>query len=179
MFLDAGSHLNDTAQSFGRLCEYKDLAASTGSVFFALREHSQGEWISPEVAAYLEMTEEASRLPQVVSGSFILRNDDESRRLVESWFKLSQVDDGQLLVGTSTNHRHDQSLLSHLVYEAGLHPLPDETWSENWKNMSTFPIWTARNRTGFRFRPLASWNRLNRLLERARGRVDRGSRSNH
>ena len=171
MFLDAGCHLNDTAQSLQRLHEYERIAASTGNVFFALREHSQGDWISSETAAYLGMTEEASQLPQVVSGSFILRNDDDNRKLVNSWLELSQVDDGQLLMGGSENHRHDQSLLSHLVYEAGLDPLPDETWSEDWGTMSVFPIWTARNRTGFRYRPLASWNRLNRLFERARGRL--------
>jgi hypothetical protein len=171
VYLDAGCHLNVTPQSIQRFKENVHLASEKGGAFFSLAQHSQGDWISDEAATYLALTPEESLLPQVVSGTFILRNDDENRELMSRWLHLSQINDGQLLTSKSPNHRHDQSLLSYLVYNSGITPLPDETWNEDWRVMIDFPFWTVRNRTGFRYRRSPAWNRLNRLIERARSRV--------
>ena len=170
LYLDAGCHLNVTPKSARRLAENFQHAMLTGSTFFCLAQHSQGDWISVEAAEHLGLTDAESQLPQVLAGTFILRNDDGSRRLMTRWLELSQMRDGELLASTAPNHRHDQSLLSYVVYESGSTPLPDETWNEDWRLMKDSPFWTVRNRTGFRHRQNPTWNRLNRLMERARSR---------
>lgn len=171
IYLDAGCHLNVTPQSTRRFKENVHHALENGGTFFSMVQHSQGDWISDEAATYLALTAEESLLPQVVSGTFILRNDDENRELTSRWLHLSQIKDGRLLASKSPNHRHDQSLLSYLVYNSGIAPLPDETWNEDWNIMIDFPFWTVRNRTGFRYRPSPTWNRVNRVIERTRGRL--------
>jgi len=177
MYIDAGCHLNVTSQSERRLHEMVEQVKSDGSVFFSLREHLQGEWISAEAAAHLGMTTSDMLMPQVMSTMFILRNDDEARDLISQWLTLSQYLGGTLLKSTSPHHRHDQSLLSHVVYESGHTAIPDETWSDDWKSMTGFPFWAVRNRTGFRHRQSPAWNLVNRILERARSRLGVHSRS--
>jgi hypothetical protein len=163
LYVDAGCEINPNGEKL--FAEYLDYTSRKGLLFFSIGLQ-QRHWTKPNADL---VKEEHYFRNQVASGVFFIKVCDDSRKFVKSWLDLCASDQGFLLKDPEPSqnfespgfrdHRHDQSVLSKLVFEAGIEPLPDGTYLIPWSLAKRNPILSFRNRqTGF------SWIRAAFLL---------------
>ena len=178
VYLDAGCELN--ARGAGRFNEYIAHSQLHGAAIFQL-PHLARSWT--KYHPMLDFGSHYTDRLQVVGGVLFVTKSAKASRLLDRWWELATHEGGLLLMDPLPNepqrpdfqqHRHDQSLLSWAVYEAGIPTIPDETYFDDWRQGITKPILTLRNKTGeprleFLLRP--RWQRkLLRLVGKEPGR---------
>jgi hypothetical protein len=154
IYMDAGCELNPKgAQVFS---EYLDYSSRNGFLFFSLGlQHRY--WTKPN---QLLITEEHYFRNQVSAGVFFIKVSKASKKFVVNWLSLCASDEGFLLKDPDPrqnldftkfhDHRHDQSVLSKVVFDAGIEALPDGTFVLPWSLARGNPILALRNtQTGF------------------------------
>lgn len=149
LYVDAGCEINPNGEKL--FAEYLDYTSRKGLLFFSIGQQ-QRHWTKPNTDL---VTEEHYFRNQVASGAFFIKVCEDSRKFVKSWLDLCASDNGFLLKDPQLtqnldspgfrDHRHDQSILSKLVFEAGLEPLPDGTYLIPWSLAKRNPILALRN----------------------------------
>ena len=151
VYLDAGVEINERGSS--RFTHYLDFLARNDILLFSL-DHQHRQWTkkSPRLFSY----DRNYFRNQVVAGIILLRVSTKSRALIRDWKELVSLDGGALLTDPSPDslenhvelieHRHDQSLLSKVVFDHDIQTIPDESMFRPWRKGSGFPFLALRNR---------------------------------
>ena len=151
IYLDAGVEINSRGSS--RFTHYLDFLARNDTLLFSL-DHQNRQWTkkSPKIFSY---GKDYFR-NQVVAGIILLRVSDISRSLIRDWKALTSIEKGALLSDPTPQtpeyhtelieHRHDQSLLSKVVYEHEIQTIPDESMFKPWRKGKEYPFLALRNR---------------------------------
>ena len=91
--------------------------------------------------------------PQVISGCFIVRVNDDNRNILKEWNSAASSnpklfnDDLSVEDIDFIDHRHDQSVLSLIFKKNGCVIIPDETYHDGHGNYNPIaPIWATRRR---------------------------------
>jgi len=151
LYVDAGTELN--AKGLERFTHYLDLASSSGFVFFSLNLQNRF-WTKHDTGL---VTSQNYFRNQVAATAFFIQASDKSREFAKEWLELCAWEGGQHLldprIDSSENlqaaHRHDQSILSLLVYKYGISALDkDETYHQPWRKGRDYPLLALRNKTG-------------------------------
>ena len=153
IYLDLGVEINK--QGLSRFTHYLDFLAKNDTLFFSL-DHQHRHYTKPD-QRLLPIDKHYFR-NQVVAGVLMFRITSETKDFVSEWFNMCKLNQGSLLVDTIPvsgngeiyfkNHRHDQSLLSRLVFERGLTTIPDETIFRPWRLGKKYPFLALRNTRG-------------------------------
>jgi hypothetical protein len=157
IYLDAGVEINLRGQD--RFAEYLDLVSQQDVLIFT-QPTQQRHW-TKESEVLVPIDRHYFR-NQVVAGILMFRVSDKSKKLVRKWLNLSSKDGGALLADPGVlpaedrrsikAHRHDQSVLSRVVFEEATPVIQDETYFEPWSKGRKAPFLALRNKqTG------ASW----------------------
>ena len=171
VYLDMGCDLNINAQSLKRFNEYLDIARQENAMAFDLPWRAV-DWSAQNVIEYFDASKSTQNV--VIAGVLFFMNNTKSHSLLEEWFSLMTYDNFSLAVGStetslqlSSNHRHDQSILSFLWHRNNLHCIPDETyWISHGKFNSDKPIWTSRNRDFFSVASSSALRQLSRVIRK-------------
>lgn len=149
IYMDAGCEINPRGEEV--FSEYLDYTSRKGFTFFSIGLQ-QRHWTKP---SELLVTSEHYFRNQVIAALFFIKVSDESRKFAKSWLALCALDRGYLLKEPEPDqdlgvlgfraHRHDQSVLSKVVYELGIDPLKDGTYTEPWSLARRNPILAFRN----------------------------------
>lgn len=152
LYLDAGVEINIGGSS--RFTFYLDHLARKNMLFFQL-DHQHRQWTKRRSEIF-DLSENFFR-NQIVAGVLMFRVSEESKSLVSRWKELCTMDGGTLLEDPSPlseenheqliEHRHDQSLLSKTVFDAGLETWPDETIFKPWRKGREYPFLALRNKS--------------------------------
>ena len=154
IYLDAGSEINKRGAA--RFTYYLDFVARNDVLVFPTF-HQHRFWVKPHNALRIE-TRSFFR-NQVWAGLVMLRVGDLSRRIVSRWCDLAfqdsgsalndEVEEGEFYEEGFREHRHDQSILSHIIFSENV-PVPDrdETHHSPWEKGEEFPFLSLRNQTG-------------------------------
>lgn len=152
IYLDAGVELNKRGAS--RFTHYLDHLARKDVLVFSL-DHQHRQWTKNHELIF-ERNENFFR-NQVVAGVLMLRVSDTSKTLIAKWKELCMLDNGALLEdplpkdeqghGDYLGHRHDQSLLSKVVFDHALETWPDETIFRPWRKGKDSPFLALRNKS--------------------------------
>lgn len=152
LYLDAGVEINIVGSS--RFTFYLDHLARKNMLFFQL-DHQHRQWTKRRSEIF-DLGENFFR-NQVVAGVLMFRVSEESKSLVSRWKELCTMDGGSLLEDPSLfseenheqliEHRHDQSLLSKTVFDAGIETWPDETIFKPWRKGREYPFLALRNKS--------------------------------
>ena len=151
LYVDAGVELNP--KGLGRFSYYLDLASRAGFVFFSLNLQNRF-WTKHDTGL---VTRESYFRNQVAATAFFIQVSDKSREFAKEWLELCAWDGGQHLLDPDSDsseklkspHRHDQSILSLLVYKYGISALAkDETYHQPWRKGRDYPLLALRNKTG-------------------------------
>jgi hypothetical protein len=154
IYLDAGSEINNRGGA--RYTYYLDFVARNDVLVFPTC-HQHRFWVKPHQALRIE-TRDFYR-NQLWAGLIMLRVSELSRRIVSRWYELAFQDSGSALTedvedGESYHqgfkeHRHDQSILSHIIFSENVPVLDrDETHHSPWEKGEEFPFLSLRNRSG-------------------------------
>jgi len=130
------------------------------------------DWSAQNVIEYFDASQSTQNV--VIAGVLFLKNSTKIHSLLEEWFSLMTYDNFSLAVGStetslqlSSNHRHDQSILSFLWHRNRLNCIPDETfWISHGKFDSDNPIWTSRNREFFSVDISSALRQLSRVIRK-------------
>jgi hypothetical protein len=156
IYLDAGVEINPRGAK--RFVEYLDIVAQRQCLLFS-QATPHRLWTKP-VQALLPSDRHFFR-NQIVAGILMFQVGDLSKKLVADWLELCSLDNGTLLVdsadvGGSSEvkqgskdfkaHRHDQSILSRVVFEQGHPVVGDETYFEPWSRGKNYPFLALRNK---------------------------------
>lgn len=181
MYLDAGCEFNvKSRDARARLRSYFDTAADSGLFAVHLPAHPEHEWSRVVTMDRLGLSQSDRDSPQVQGG--ILIATEGSMALVREWQSLCVEQDYRFVKdsprgeGNATgfrSHRHDQSIFSGLVKQAGIPTIPDETfWAPDWAEAgASYPIWAPRNRSRVSIRSYDARSRLVRFGEKGYSRV--------
>jgi hypothetical protein len=152
LYLDAGVEINKKGAP--RFTYYLDHLARKDLLLFQL-DHQHRNWTKRNAEVF-DLDENFFR-NQVVAGILMFRVSEKSKSLVSRWKELCTLDDGALLEEPNPlsseshpqliEHRHDQSLLSKAVFEAGIETWPDETIFRPWRRGKEFPFLALRNKS--------------------------------
>jgi len=174
VYLDAGSELNLNSKSRARLHDYFSTAEKMGPVVMSL-DHRLIHWCKRETLDYFGINYQvARRLPIVESGQLVLAPTAESFDLVREWTTCADESDGFLFddqldssiqLSGFREHRHDQAVLTCLMYRQGLASIPNEVYfAPTWlPDGEEFPIWSIRNKYPFSRKPGTLGERLIRV----------------
>jgi hypothetical protein len=163
VYLDAGSTLNfGTAASRDRWREYLDAAEGAGLAAFQM-VHLEERWTKPELLGHLGVAEADRRSGQIEAAFVAVTDNADVREMLDAWCHLATADGYRMLTDERwrrepgeplIEHRHDQSILSCLIKQAGFGRLyPHESWfPDAWhEDGAGFPIWATRWASGSRF----------------------------
>ncbi len=152
LYLDAGVEINKRGAA--RFTYYLDHLARKDLLFFQL-DHQHRQWTKRRSEIF-DLGDNFFR-NQVVAGILMFRVSEESKSLVSRWKELCILENGALLEDPSPlsdenhqqliEHRHDQSLLSKVVFDAGLETWPDETIFKPWRKGRDYPFLALRNKS--------------------------------
>jgi hypothetical protein len=152
IYLDAGVEINKGGAS--RFTHYLDYLARKDILFFSL-DHQHRQWTKQNKEIF--DIEDLYFRNQVVAGVLMFRVSDSSKKLVARWKELCSFDEGALLEDPAPSseesheqlieHRHDQSLLSRAVFEAGIDTWQDETIFKPWRKGREYPFLALRNKS--------------------------------
>jgi hypothetical protein len=151
IYLDAGVEINPKGRA--RFTEYLDQVAREDILVFS-QPAQHRHWTKPD--KILISNDRHYFRNQVVAGILMFRVCEKSKRMVDRWLDLSAHNGGLLLTDADTlpsewpptirAHRHDQSVLSRVVFEEGLMVTKDETYFEPWSKGSEAPFLALRNK---------------------------------
>ena len=150
IYIDAGCTINSYGKK--RLDEYVDMVRKSdhGIISFQMELSSQ-KYTKKELFDYMEVSPEYQNKNQFVAGILILRKNENTKKIVDEWFRVSHIHEmiNDQLSSTQhpdfIDHRHDQSILSILFYRYGSIIIPDETFFyPDWKNGLWAPFWATR-----------------------------------
>jgi hypothetical protein len=152
VYLDAGVEINQRGSS--RFTYYLDHLAREDVLVFSL-DHQHRQWTKLDTRIF-DYGQNYFR-NQVVAGVLMFRVSPKSLGIVSRWKDLCFLDGGQLLEDPSLEqnqqhydlieHRHDQSVLSKVVFDTGIPTLPDETIFIPWRRGRNFPFLALRNKS--------------------------------
>ena len=152
IYLDAGVEINKRGAP--RFTFYLDHLAREDVLVFSL-DHQHRQWTKNNQEIF-DYGQNYFR-NQVVAGILMFRVSDLSRKLVDSWKQLCVRDNGELLKDPQRQslefhddlieHRHDQSLLSRVVFDLRIPTMPDETIFTSWKKGRDYPFLALRNKS--------------------------------
>jgi len=180
IYADCGCeiHVDAAADIIGLLPSQagQDLLAYNGTSDLGYRGdgHLIRDWTNAYTLDRIDTARDFLDNSQIWAGLLYLRNSARTRMLAERWFELAAQEDGALIVDRPKEnelpdfieHRHDQAILSILVYalekSSGL-DVCFRNYPEAYGLSATAPIRGSRNRTG------VSWIAAQRTpAERAR-----------
>ena len=150
VYIDAGCTINTYAKK--RLEEYVDMVTKSkhGIISFQMDLSSQ-KYTKNELFEYMNSSAEDQKKNQFVAGILILRKNENTRRIVDEWYRVSHIpeminDERRFIQHPDfIDHRHDQSILSILFHKYGSIVIPDETFFyPDWKNGLDYPFWATR-----------------------------------
>jgi len=157
LYADAGCELNSaTSRGRARWADYLGMARQNGLFAMHLPRHPEHAWSRLITMNCLQLDQVQRESPQ--NQATILVATRERLDLIDAWLETSIADNYRYVRdGPSSEvnalpfraHRHDQSIFSGLVKQAGIATIPDETfWAPNWAEAgAAYPIWAPRNRT--------------------------------
>jgi hypothetical protein len=162
IYIDCGFEINPAGAA--KLLEYLDFTSATGSLFFSVGLQ-QRHWTKFSDAL---VPREHFFRNQVTAGVFMLKASPESRSLVRQWLDLCAEDNAAYLKDPTpsehmqihgfVSHRHDQSVLSKIVFDHNIQTKPDRTFFEPWRKGRHEPFLSLRNKqTGFSWLLPAFW----------------------
>jgi len=155
-WMDVGCQLNFPA--LPRLHQYQQLAQQHGILCFDVGMPDY-MWTKASTAYRIAANNTAlMNTGQIISGIVMWKNNQFNRNLVNTWYNICAENQYQYITDSASpienhskfrEHRHDQSVLSLLIKQAGAYcALPDETYFTNWhQDGATYPIWATRNPT--------------------------------
>lgn len=151
IYLDAGAEINEGGKD--RFTQYLDLVAQHGYIFFSM-PYQHRHWT--KVDPLLSVSEQHFFRNQISAGCFIIKISQASRDFVAEWDRRCSIDNGrllmdepELLLNGAIDHRHDQAVLSRLIFDSNLPTIsPDETFFSPWPTGKDYPFLLLRNRTG-------------------------------
>lgn len=159
IFADAGCEIYRPATA--DLIDLLPVGAGEDLTAYRIQGHPIRQWTNSFTLKRIDGALAYADLPQVAAGLLCIRNNDRTRALVDRWFELSSKDDGALIIDRRgeiessdfIEHRHDQSILSLLVYLSSLAPAPTLhvrflDYFSTVGPAATSPIRVRRNRTG-------------------------------
>lgn len=124
MYADAGNTVISHLSPLFHLCQKEDI------VIFQVHGHNNGTWTKRDAFVLMDCDTDFYHTAQQVCGSPILfKNKELSRDFVEKWLfycqNVSILTDSPNISGKPNlpqfrDHRHDQSVLSHLALKQGL-----------------------------------------------------------
>jgi hypothetical protein len=156
IYLDAGVELNLSGSI--RFSEYLDLTAQQEYLLFS-QPTPQRQWTKP--SDVLLPSDRHYFRNQVVAGILMFQVGPLAKRVVSDWLDMCSIEQGRLLKepeamteelrsrAAGANfiaHRHDQSVLSRVVYEQKLATIRDETYFKPWSLGKTYPFLALRNK---------------------------------
>lgn len=177
IYLDAGCELNRTKKSLHRFDDYLKIVDANGGLGFEI-PHLEKDWTHPELLKHFENTDQTN---QLAGGVLFLRNNLETRKLLQEWDYWMNTSESRYLIGSSGDqefpknykeHRYDQSIISLLWHKYKLPTLADETfWGPQWRTKGrAYPIWATRNRLPVSYRRnrilVLAFKILNRIKNR-------------
>jgi len=162
VYLDAGSEINK--HGVDRFTYYLDFVARHDVLVFPI-PYQHRFWVKPHSSLRIERHNFFRN--QVWAGMIMLRVSDLSRRIVSRWYELAfensgsalteDISDGEIFPEGFKEHRHDQSILSHVIYSEKLTMIDrDESTHTPWSKGEEFPFLALRNKSGI--------SRLNRIF---------------
>jgi hypothetical protein len=162
VYLDAGFEINPSGES--RFTYYLDYVARNDVLVFPI-PHQHRLWVKHHSSLKIEKHNYFRN--QVYAGFIMLRVSDVSRRVARSWCELAfadsgsaltdRVEEGEALGSGFLEHRHDQAVLTQVIFSENLPVLDrDETSHTPWLNGKDYPFLCLRNKTGV--------SRIKRLL---------------
>ena len=153
VFADAGCTLNIHGRP--RMLEYLDKVRNheSGILSFQMNHLLEREWTKMDLIRVLG-AEPLMATGQVMSGIWLIRKCEKTMELMNRWYALccqySLIDDSPSVAPnhpTFVEHRHDQSVWSILVKQAGSAFIHDETFfAPDWERGIRFPILETRIR---------------------------------
>ncbi len=150
IYLDAGAEINPAGRD--RFTYYLDAVSRNEVLFFAM-PYQHRNWTKRD-PLLLNLQDHFFR-NQISAGFIMLRATTSTRLLATEWNQRSALDRGRLLKDEpevlfgAVEHRHDQAVLSQLIFEHGFPTTaPDETFFQPWSSGRSFPFLLLRNRTG-------------------------------
>ena len=169
VYLDAGFEINTRGAE--RFTYYLDFVARHDLLVFPI-PYQHRLWVKRHSSLQIESRNFFRN--QVAAGFLMMRVSDVSRRVVKRWYQLSFEDSGAALADDFNDgknqhdgfkeHRHDQSILTHVVIDEKLTVLDrDETHHTPWEKGEKFPFLALRNKSGV--------SRLDRIFRMSRRRA--------
>lgn len=150
IYMDAGVEINPAGAA--KLREYLDFTSTTGFLFFTV-ELQHRHWT--KFSDVLVPREHFFR-DQVSAGVFMLKVSPESKSLIRQWLDLCAADRAAYLKDPDpldhmqtrgfVDHRHDQSVLSKIVFENNIQTKPNRTDFKPWREGRHEPFLGLRNR---------------------------------
>jgi hypothetical protein len=152
VYIDAGCELNK--RGIRRFEDYLSYTAKNDVLLFEM-QHPNRFWTKnhPKLLGYPEHYFRN----QLAATVIILKNNEQTKKLIKSWLDLCSYEGGSLLKDPDGNepqipgfmkHRCDQSCLSICAYLHNVTTIPDETWFPDWSYARNYPILALRNKTG-------------------------------
>jgi hypothetical protein len=162
IYVDAGVEINP--RGIDNLAKYLDIVARKGYLFFSVGLQNRF-WTKPD--SELISIEHFFR-NQVVATVFFIKVSSSAKSFVNSWLTLSKKNRSYLLKDPDSSevpfntrfiaHRHDQSILSKLVFDSGIETMEDRTYFKRWRHGFREPFLAIRNKqTGFSWLNAAFW----------------------
>lgn len=152
VYVDVGVEINP--RGLARFCQYLDHTSVNGNLFFSVGlQHRFFAKPSPEL-----LTQENFFRNQVVGGIFMLRVCSTSKTLLTRWLELCQLNEAEFLkddvaapgekIPGFVAHRHDQAVLSKVVFDLEVPTLQDATYFKPWSEGRREPFLALRNKQG-------------------------------
>lgn len=156
IYADAGCAINIAAKA--RFREWIDFCDAEGVLSFQM-DHLEKHWTKMSVARFMHAdAPKFMETGQILAGIFGVRKTSATRQLLRRWYDICAlewtIDDSVQPVQNAEGfceHRHDQSIFSLLIKQAGHASLADETYPKggDWSAtaIAQVPI-VARRRQG-------------------------------
>lgn len=156
IYADAGCHLNPEGKL--RLQEYINMINEheSGMLSFELIGFKEKMYTNQKVLEYFDtLNIDEMRESSIYAATMLyFRKCQNSMTVIDEFYKIatespdlfSDIWNNYKKHSEFIDHRHDQSILSLLRKKHGSLVIPDETFSENWQELSHVPILATRIR---------------------------------
>lgn len=164
VYADAGCTLN--LQGMARFNEYVDMVVAKPDGLLAMRlpNHKQKVWTKGDTLQRLNCGDACRNENQIIGTYFMMRKSAKNRKLIQEWLDIATEDNYRYLADAPSqapndpaysDHRHDQSIWSLLVYarDDAIVLWPDETHEAMKGRFGSpeslkYPFWASRARGG-------------------------------
>lgn len=153
VYADAGCTLNVHGRQ--RMLDYINIVKNhpSGILSFQMNHHLEQEWTKMDLIRYLA-AESLMSTGQVMSCIWLIRKCSQTIALIEHWYEICcqyhLIDDSPSFAPNHPSfveHRHDQSVWSILVKQAGSAFIHNETFfAPDWERGIMYPILETRIR---------------------------------